>query len=35
MGRGEGKRPFGNPRGRWENNINVDLQKVGWGHRLD
>jgi len=27
----EGKRPFGRPRGRWENNIKIDLQEVGWG----
>jgi hypothetical protein len=28
-GRPEGKRPFGRPRRRWENNIKVDLQEVG------
>jgi hypothetical protein len=25
----EGKRPLGRPRHRWEDNINMDLQKVG------
>jgi len=25
----EGKRPFGRPRHRWENNIKLDLQEVG------
>jgi hypothetical protein len=25
----EGKRPLGRPRRRWENNIKMDLQKVG------
>jgi hypothetical protein len=27
----EGKRPLGKPRRRWEDNIKVDLQKVGFG----
>jgi hypothetical protein len=27
----EGKRPFGRPRLRWEENIKMDLQVVGWG----
>jgi len=27
----EGKRPFGKPRLRWEDNIKVDLQEVGCG----
>jgi hypothetical protein len=26
----EGKRPLGRPRCRWEDNIKMDLQKVGW-----
>jgi len=30
-GRPEGKRPLGRPRPRWEDNIKMDLQKVGWG----
>jgi len=31
MGKPEGKRPFGRPRRRWEDNIKVDLQEVGCG----
>ena len=31
MGKPEGKRPFGRPRPRWEDNIRMDLQKVGSG----
>jgi len=31
MGKPEGKRPFGRPRSRWEDNIKMDLQEVGWG----
>jgi hypothetical protein len=27
----EGKRPFGRPRRRWENNIKKDLQEMGCG----
>jgi len=27
----EGKRPLGKPRGRWEDNIKMDLQEVGCG----
>jgi len=27
----EGKRPVGRPRGRWEDNIKMDLQEVGSG----
>ena len=27
----KGKRPFGIPRSRWEDNIKMDLQKVGFG----
>ena len=30
VGKPEGKRPLGRPRRRWEDNINMDLQKVGW-----
>ena len=29
VGKPEGKRPLGRPRRRWEDNIKVDLQKVG------
>jgi hypothetical protein len=31
VGRPEGKKPLGRHRRRWENNINMDLQKVGSG----
>jgi hypothetical protein len=27
----EGKRPLGRPRRRWEDNVRMDLQKVGCG----
>jgi hypothetical protein len=27
----EGKKPFGRPRRKWEDNIKMDHQKVGWG----
>ena len=29
-GEPEGKRPLGRPRRRWEDNIKMDLQEVGW-----
>jgi hypothetical protein len=35
VGRPGGKRPLGRPRLRWEDNINMYLQEVGWGHGLD
>jgi hypothetical protein len=31
VGKPEAKRPLGRPRRRWEDNIKVDLQEVGWG----
>jgi len=31
VGKPEGKRLFGRPRRRWENNIKMDLQEVGGG----
>jgi hypothetical protein len=31
VGRPEGRRPLGRPRQRWEDNIKMDLQEVGWG----
>jgi len=34
VGTPEGKRPLGRPRRRG-GNIKIDLQEVGWGHRLD
>jgi hypothetical protein len=30
VGRREGRRPLGRPRHRWEDNIKMDLEKVGW-----
>jgi hypothetical protein len=30
VGRPEGARPLGRPRRRWEDNVNMDLQDVGW-----
>jgi hypothetical protein len=35
VGRPEGRRQLGRPRRRWEDNIKMDLQEVGWGHGLD
>ena len=32
VGNPEGKSPLGKPRFRWEDNIKVDLQEMGWGH---
>jgi hypothetical protein len=34
VGKPEGKRPLGRPRLRWEDNIKMDVQEVGWG-RVD
>jgi hypothetical protein len=31
VGRPEGRRPFGRPRRRWEDNIKMDRREVGWG----
>jgi hypothetical protein len=31
VGRLEGRTPLGRPRRRWEDNIKMDLQEVGWG----
>ncbi|KAJ4439040.1 hypothetical protein ANN_14996 [Periplaneta americana] len=33
VGRPEGKRPFGRPRHRWEDNIKMDLREVGYDDR--
>jgi hypothetical protein len=35
VGKPEGRRPLGNPRRRWEDNIKMELQEVGWGHGVD
>jgi hypothetical protein len=34
VGKPEVKRPVLKPRHRWENNTEMDLQEVGWAHRL-
>ena len=31
VGKPEGKRPLGRLRRRWEDNIKMDLEEVGWG----
>jgi len=31
VGKPEGKRPLRRPTSRWEDNIKMDLQEVGWG----
>jgi hypothetical protein len=33
VGRPEGKRPLGRPRGRWEYNIKMGLREIGIGGR--
>jgi len=33
VGKPEGKRPLQRPRRRWEDNIKIDLQEVGWEGR--
>jgi hypothetical protein len=35
MGKPEEKRSLGKPRRRWEDNIKMNLQEVGWGYGLD
>jgi hypothetical protein len=31
VGKSEGRRPLGRPRGRWVDNIRMDLVEVEWG----
>jgi hypothetical protein len=31
VGRPEGRKLLGRPRRRWDDNIKIDLQEVGWG----
>jgi len=31
VGKPEGKKPLGRPMCRWEDNIKMDLEGVGWG----
>jgi len=35
VGELKGNRPLGRPRRRWEDNIKMDLQEVGWEHGPD
>jgi hypothetical protein len=35
VGKPEGKKQLGRPRHRWEDNIKMDYQEVGWGYVLD
>jgi len=35
MGKHEGKRPHGRTRLRWEDNIKMHLQDVGWRRGMD
>jgi len=30
VGKPDGKRPLGRRRRRWKNNVEIDLQEVGW-----
>jgi hypothetical protein len=32
VGKPEGRRPLGRPRHRWEDNIKMDLRKIGFGN---
>ena len=31
VGKPDGKKTLGRPRRRWDDNMKMDLQKVGWG----
>jgi hypothetical protein len=35
VGKPGGKRSLGRSRRRWEDNIKMDLQEVGWGKDMD
>jgi hypothetical protein len=35
VGGPEKKRPLGRSRHRWEDNIKIDLEELGWRHGLD
>jgi hypothetical protein len=30
VGKPEGKRPFGRPKRRWEDNIGMNFREIGW-----
>jgi len=34
VGKPEGKKPLGRTRHRWEDNMKMDLQKIGWENGL-
>ena len=34
VGKPEGRRPLGVPMRRWEDNIEMDLREMEWGHGL-
>jgi hypothetical protein len=31
VGKPEGKKPLGRPRGTWVDNIKIDFREIGWG----
>jgi hypothetical protein len=35
VGKPERKKPLGRPRRRWDDNIKMNLQEMGWGYGLD
>jgi hypothetical protein len=35
VGKSERERPLGTTLNIWEDNMKMDLQEMGWGHRLD
>ena len=35
VGKPEGKKPLGRPRRRWEDNIKMDLQEMGFGGMMN
>jgi hypothetical protein len=35
VGKPEGKKPFGRPKRKWEDNIKMDLLEFRWVHGLD
>jgi hypothetical protein len=35
VGKPEGKRPPGRHRHRWEDNIKMEFEELGWGYGLD
>jgi hypothetical protein len=35
VGKREGRRPLGRPRRRWEDNIKMYVQEIGWGRELN